>query len=213
MKRLTSKTFLGLLLLCFAATAWGQGTRIATVDLTKVFDKYWRTKQAQELLNERKTDLEKDFNNMVLEYKTTQTNYQKLLDDATNPALSSEEKDRRKKAAEEKLKQLKDSEEQIKTYKSQAGVTIEQQGQRLRDNILTEIRNALNVKAKSAGYTLVFDTSAESAKGIPILPYVSRENDLTEDLIDQLNAGQPKETPKTDDKKEEKKEEKKSSPK
>src|SRR5438552_5702347 len=156
MKKLIVPMAGALLLLWLAAPyAHAQG-RIATVDLTKVFDGYWKTKQAQALLNEHKADLQKEDNNMMQEYGNNRTNYQKLLDDANNPALSSEERDRRKKSAEDKLKQLKESEDQIKQFRAQASNTIDEQGQRMRNNILTEIRNALNAKAKAAGYALVF---------------------------------------------------------
>jgi outer membrane protein len=185
-------------------SVYAQG-RIATVDLSKVFDNYWKTKQAQALLNEHKADLQKEDNNMMQEYGNNKTNWMKLVDDASNPALSADERERRKKSAEEKLKQLRDSEEQIKQFRAQASNTIEEQGQRMRNNILTEIRSAISAKAKSAGYALVFDTAAESALHTPIIPYTSRENDLTDELLDQLNAGQPKEEVKTDNKKDDKK--------
>src|SRR5215471_14383514 len=93
-------------------SVFAQG-RIATVDLSKVFDNYWKTKQAQALLNEHKADLQKEDNNMMQEYGNNKTNWMKLVDDASNPALSADERERRKKSAEEKLKQLKDSEDQI----------------------------------------------------------------------------------------------------
>jgi outer membrane protein len=212
MKKFATNLAGALLLLWFAAPCVQAQGRIGTVDLTKVFDNYWKTKQAQASLNEHKADLTKEDNNMIQEYNTAKTNYAKLLEDSANPALSADERDRRKKAAEEKLKQLRESEDQIKQFETQARVTIEEQGQRLRNNILTEIRNALSAKAKSAGYTMIFDTSAESAQHTPIIPYVTEDNDLTKDLIEQLNLGQPKDVARPEDKSE-KKEEKKTTPK
>src|SRR5262249_55918121 len=154
MKKFVTKIASASLLLWLAALSVQAQGRIGTVDLTKVFDNYYKTKAAQLILNERKADLTKEDNNMLLEFNTAKTNYNKLLEDSTNPALSSDERDRRQKAAQEKLKQLKESEDQIKQFEAQARNTIEEQGQRMRNNILSEIKNALAAKAKSAGYTM-----------------------------------------------------------
>ncbi|MFM8420164.1 MAG: hypothetical protein ACKOEQ_08580, partial [Verrucomicrobiota bacterium] len=44
-------------------------TKVAVVDLQKVFDGYWRTKQADTQLKERANDLEKARTGMVDDYK------------------------------------------------------------------------------------------------------------------------------------------------
>ena len=57
--------------------------------------------------------------------------------------------------------------------------------------------------------SLVFDTAAESANGTPIVLFSNSENDMTEDILKQLNLGAPAETAKPEEKKEEKKDGKK----
>jgi len=195
----------GLLLIwLMSGSAWAQG-RIATVDLVKVFDNYWKTKQADAALKDRAADMEKEYNNMVQDYTKAKTEYQNLLSDANNQALSQEEREKRKKSAEDKLKLLKDTEDSIKQYRTQATTTIDEQRRRMRDNIVAEIRNVLNAKAKSAGYSMVLDTTAEEATHTPVVLYTSNENDMTEALLNQLNAGAPAEAPQTEEKKDQKK--------
>ena len=195
----------GLLLICLmSGPAWAQG-RIATVDLRKVFDNYWKTKQADAALKDRAADMEKEYNNMVQDYTKAKAEYQNLLSDANNQALSQEEREKRKKSAEDKLKLLKDTEDSIKQYRTQATTTIDEQRRRMRDNIVAEIRNVLNAKAKSAGYSMVLDTTAVGTTLTPVVIYTSNENDMTEALLNQLNAGAPAEAPQTEEKKDQKK--------
>ena len=66
----------------------------------------------------------------------------------------------------------------------------------MRENILTEIRNTVNAKAKAGGYALVMDTAAESVNNTPVILFTNGENDLTDAVLSQLNAGAPLETPK-----------------
>ena len=54
-------------------------------------------------------------------------------------------------------------------------------------------------KAKAAGFSLVIDTTAESIGGMPLVLYNNNENDMTESVIQQLNATAPPETASTDD--------------
>ena len=62
---------------------------------------------------------------------------------------------------------------------------------RMRDNILVEIKAAVTVKAKAAGYSLVIDAAAETANATTAVVYSSGENDLTDAVLKQLNAGAP----------------------
>src|SRR5271157_3346688 len=87
-----------LLTLMMSSSGWAQG-RIATVDLRKVFDNYWKTKQADAALKDRAADLEKDHKSMLDEWKKAKDEYQGMLTEANNQTLSLEERERRKKSA------------------------------------------------------------------------------------------------------------------
>ena len=61
-------TTFALMLLCAAPSALAQG-RIATVNLSKLFDDYWKTKQAKAAFEDQKADLEKEGKGMLAEFK------------------------------------------------------------------------------------------------------------------------------------------------
>ena len=186
-------------------------TRIGMVDLRKVFDGYWKKKQAEAALKERQTDMEKEDRNMVDDYKKAKEDYQSLLASANDQAVSTEERDKRKSAAEEKLRRMKEMEDSIAQYERQARTTIGEQSQRMRSNILTEIRNVVNAKAKAGGFSLVIDTASESINNTPVFLYTNNENDITDAVLQQLNATAPADALKTDDKTTDKDDKKKDS--
>jgi len=209
MKYLIRKALIGALLAgVLTGSAWAQ-TRIATVDLRKLFDGYWKTKQADSALKDRATDLDKEFKGLRENYQKLKEEYQTLLADANNQTLSAEERDKRKQAAEGKLQGIKDAEETMVKFERQARTTIDEQKRRMRDNILTEIRTVVTAKVKSAGFALAVDSAAESGNGTPIFLFNSGENDLTDSVLAQLNAAAPVDTTKPEEKKEESKPEKK----
>src|SRR5262249_23451892 len=102
-----------------AFPASGQN-RVATVDLRKLFDNYWKTKQADTALKDRAADLDKEDKGLRDDLKKANDEYQKLLADANDQAVSADERDKRKKVAEAKLKDIKDTEDTIVQFERQA---------------------------------------------------------------------------------------------
>src|SRR5579859_2239321 len=94
------------------SSAWAQG-KLATVDLKRLFENYWKTKQASATLDDRKKDMEKEDKNMMDDYKRMKDDYQTILTAAGDQNIAPEEREKRKKNSEDKLKQLKDLEETI----------------------------------------------------------------------------------------------------
>jgi len=179
------------LLIFLSVPALAQTNKIATVDLRKLFDGYWKTKQVQTVLNERKAQLDNDDKSMRDDFKKGGDEYQKLLADANDQAISSDQRDKRKQAAADKLKQLQDSKNAIDQFERQAQITLSEQSQRMRDNILSDIKAAVAAQARSAGYAMVIDAAAETANATTAVVYSSGENDLTDAVLKRLNAGAP----------------------
>jgi Skp family chaperone for outer membrane proteins len=191
MKNILRTLFPAVLLLAFmGGTALAQ-TKIATVNLKTLFDSYWKTKQAQASIQDRATQLDKDDKSMKDDLKKGSEEYQQLLSQANDQAISSDERDKRKQAATEKLKQLEERRTAIDQYERQAQATLNDQRQRMREKILVDIQGAVTTKAKSSGYALVIDIAAESISGTPSVVYHTDDNDLTDVVLKQLNAGAP----------------------
>lgn len=180
-----------VLLLVFLSSPALAQQKIATVDVQKLFDGYWKKKQAEAALNDRKTELEKEDRGFLDDLKKSKDDYQKLLDAANDPAISDDERAKRKQAANDKQKQIADSQQTIVQFERQAQVQLSEQSQRMRSNIIKEIQTAVAAKAKSGGYTMVIDSAAETANQTPAILYTDGQNDLTDAVLSQLNAGAP----------------------
>ncbi len=179
-----------VLVLCTALPAVAQ-EKIATVDLRKVFDGYWKTKQANAALKERGDEMEKELKGLVADFESGKQEYQTLLESANDQAASITERERRKKKAEDKLKSLREDEQNIQQFQRQARTTIDEQQRRMRDNILEEVKATITSLAKSGGFTLVFDTAADTPNRTPVILYTSDPDDLTDAVLSQLNATAP----------------------
>jgi outer membrane protein len=189
---------LGLALLT-AAPIRAADTKIGQVDLKKIFEGYYKTKAADSQLKERATDSEKVLKGMVDDFTKAQEDYKKTIDSANDQAVSSEERDKRKKNAEAKLLELQEIQRSVQQFRTQTQTTLDEQKKRMREEILKAIKEVVDTKAKKAGYTMVFDTAAESINQTLVILYNSGNNDFTDEVLAEINKDAPADLPKTAD--------------
>ena len=215
------KLALMLALASFCTMAAQAETKVGTINLLKVFENYYKTRQADANLKDEAADKDKERKEMITEFRKGEDEWKKLLDQANDQAVAAEERDKSKKAAEKKLLELRELEQTIKQFETTTRAQIGEKMRFKREAVVQEIRTAVNAKAKANGYTFVYDVSAESTSGTPIILYSTGENDLTETILSELNSTAPagvikalderkaKEEAEKKDKKDEKKDEKK----
>ncbi len=179
----------GCVVLAGAAVAADQ--KIGTVDLKKVFDKYYKTIQSTAALKLEAADMEKERKQMMDNAERHKTEWQTLIDKANDQAVSSEEREKSKKAAEQKYVELESDKQSITEFDRASASRLREKELQRRDAIVKEIRGILNVDAKAGGYTMVLDPSGESGNMVPVVLYTNGQNDLTDALIKELNSTAP----------------------
>ena len=196
MNKLIGRMFLAMALAGFCTAGAQAQTRIATIDGKKVTNAYWKTKEALSALKDRREDLMKELKGMGDDLKKGQEEYRKLLDDANDSAVSDQEREKRKKAAETKLKSLSELKERATEFDRNASANLNEQATRMSERIDEKVRTVVAARAKSAGYTLVLDSTALGVQNKPLVLYANDDTDLTQSVIEQLNADAPAEAAK-----------------
>jgi len=171
-------------------------TKMGVVDLKKVFDGYWRTKQADGQLKERASDFEKARNGLIEDYKKSNEEFRKASETANDPAVSADERERRKKDLEKRLADVREQENSIRTFDQNTRQALAEQQGRMRESVLRDIRGVLDEKAKAGGYNVVFDLAATTINQTTVIMYstlAGSDSDLTDAVLKQLNANAPPE--------------------
>ena len=179
-------TILTLVLLAAAVISASADTKVATVDMKKLFNGYYKTRLAQSSLESRKTELRKEIKDMADGLDKAQTDYKQLLDEASDQAISADERDKRKQSAADKAKEINSSRAAIEQFQRQAEAQLADQSQRMSANLVGEIQKAVADKAKAGGFSLVL-----SSDKIEVVVFANGDNDLTASVLSQLNAGAP----------------------
>lgn len=191
MKKLFS-TLLTAAILAATATIAQAESKVATIDMKKLFNGYYKTKLAQSSLENRKVELRKEIKEMADNLEKSQAAYKQLLDQSTDPAVSAEEREKRKQAAADKAKEIASSRGAIEQFQRQAESQLADQSQRMSVNLVNEIQKAVSDKAKAGGYSMVLNSASNET-----VVYSSNENDLTAAVLAQINAGAPVDLPNT----------------
>jgi outer membrane protein len=191
MNRISSHFLKSVCLAALLAGGVQAQPKIAVVDMKKAFDAYYKTKQAEAQIKERATDSDKVYKGMIEDYKKANEDYRKLFDSSNDQAVSTDEREKRKKSAEAKLMELQEIEKSVKQFEQQARTSIGEMEKRMRDKIVEKIREVVTARAKAGAFTLVFDLAAVTPYQTPIILHSSGENDLTDAVIKEINADAP----------------------
>lgn len=174
-----------IVLMTVAMSASAQN-KIATVDMKKLLKTYYKTKMAENALEKKRDDLRKELKDMADGLDKAKVDYKALLDQANDPAISSDERDRRKQAAGDKVREINNSQTALEQFQRQAEAQLQDQSQRMSSQLIIEIQKAVGDKAKTAGYSLVVNSANPDA-----IVYSADSTDITDDVLKQLNAGAP----------------------
>jgi len=185
MKKFLKALLITTVLVATAVSASAQ-TKIATVDIKKLFNGYYKTKLAQAALDNRKSELGKEIKDMIADLKKVEANYKQLLDQANDQGISADEREKRKQAAADKAKEMANARAAIEQFQRQADAQLADQSTRMSSNVLTEIQKAVADKAKAGGYNVVLNVN-----NIESVVYASPDCDITPGVLAQLNAGAP----------------------
>jgi outer membrane protein len=190
MKILLTRLAPVLLVFAFVQSTANAQFKMATVDLGRTFTNYWKTKEAGKRLQELDAENAKIKKEMFEGLQKAQDDYKKLDADARDQAVSVEEREKRKKAAVEKLKDIEQIKADLERYDRRTTSEWNLQYMKARDALLEEIRAVVNAKAKTGGFALVIDASAQTPDRTPIVLY-STADDITESVVSQINANAP----------------------
>jgi outer membrane protein len=185
MKKMRYSILTAVLLLATVASAGAQ-TKLASVDMKKLFNGYYKTKLAQSSLENRKSELRKEIKDMSDSLDKAQADYKKLLDQSTDQAISSGEREKLKQSVADKAKEINNSRGAIEQFQRQAEAQLADQSQRMSGNLVGEIQKAVADKAKAGGYSMVLNSSS-----VEVVVFASTSTDITPWVLAQLNEGAP----------------------
>src|SRR5271156_2806472 len=106
-----------LLVAVFAATtASAQSAKFGTVDMKRVFDSYYKTKDAESKINEARNSAKKELEDRMDIAKKSLEEVKKLDEDIQSAALSKDAKEQKSKIRSDKALELQNMDREIREF-------------------------------------------------------------------------------------------------
>jgi outer membrane protein len=185
--------FLLLTVLFFAPLSIASADlKIAVIDLSKAFDSYYKTKDAQARIKQKEDGFQKDLQDMKVDYDHMVEEAQKLKDAAQDPTLSPAARDDKNKALQAKLQDLQNMERKLQETSNERNRELQDEIVRLHKEIVDEIAKVVTDYSGPQGFDLVLDKSASATTSVPTILFNSGKLiDITPDIVSKLNAAAP----------------------
>ncbi|MBI5685595.1 MAG: OmpH family outer membrane protein [Verrucomicrobia bacterium] len=188
--------------LAVAAAGWmvpaasAQATKIGSVDMRKLYEEFYKTKVAQRSFDESVGAYKKDYQQRVNDYNKLNEEFQKLREEANNPALTQEKREQKAKSVQEKVLELRKSLEAVKEFEQNSQQYLNDLRRRQNDAILKEILEAVRKKGRDGSYTVIVDNSGfGTVASVPMAVYADEKLDFTDMVLKELNANAPASLP------------------
>jgi outer membrane protein len=194
MKKYLALPALILALAFSSATASAQALKIGTVDMKKVFESYYKTKDAEAKINESRNAAKKELEDRMDIAKKSLEEVKKLDEDIAKPELSKDAREQKAKIRSEKAAELQNMDREIREFQQTREKQLQEQSVRMRAGIVDDINKVVADKVKAENFELVFDKSGPSLNGVPIVLYARDNYDFTDAVITALNKNKGKET-------------------
>ncbi|MFL2904498.1 MAG: OmpH family outer membrane protein [Limisphaerales bacterium] len=167
-------------------------TAIGVISLEKVYNGYWRTDVENKKLKTKQEEALgriKKLEESLREEGTVLGNMIKAMQD---PRLAAAERSNRQQQVQTKQKELQQMQDAIQGFRERTRKDLELDMRKEREQIMEEIQQIVSTEAKKRKLNLVLDEAARSAAIAPIVIFTDGENDLTEEVLRQLNLSDPK---------------------
>jgi outer membrane protein len=169
------------------ASASAQSLKVGTVDMKRVFDNYYKTKDAESKINEARNAAKKELEDRMDIAKKSLEEVKKLDEDIQSAALSKDAKEQKSKLRSDKALELQNMDREIREFQQSREKQLQEQSMRMRAGIVDDINKVVADRVKAESYNLVFDKSGPSLNGVPIVLYSMDNYDFTDAVIKALN--------------------------
>ncbi len=165
--------------------------KVATVDLNRAYSEYWKTQDKMGKLMERSKDAQDQIDEMKKRIEKIAAEGKQLQQDAENPAINAEAKDRIKGDAQRKFQEFQEMQDRLRQFADNMERSLAQDKRVFQELMIDEIKSKVLDIAKGKGANLIIDTSGKTMNGVSSILYADPGFDVTDVVITELNKTKP----------------------
>ncbi|MBE6377667.1 MAG: OmpH family outer membrane protein [Lentisphaerae bacterium] len=181
------KKILLALLIGVSAVLSAAELRIAVVDLDRVFKSYYKSRIAEDFLNQQAEAARTYMSQLNSQLESLRAEARRLGTNALNPALNDQARKKAADDADAALAKVKSKETEISLYANERRREFMRLQQEKRDAIVKDIRQEIKRRAAAGNYAFVLDSSGKTTSGLPAVVVFPAKHDISDEVIRELN--------------------------
>jgi Skp family chaperone for outer membrane proteins len=168
--------------------------KIGIVDMKRVFQEYYKTKEAEKKVNEDKSKAKKELDQRSAAYQKLIGDWEQAMKIVQDKLVNPELKQQKQAEAQKISSEAKALEREIDEFRRRREQQLQEQVMRMRKGLLDDISQQVEEKAARDNYDLVFDKSGVSPSGVKFLLHSKDAVDFSNEVLADLNKNAPKES-------------------
>lgn len=180
----------GFLMLQTGAQA--QRLKIATVDMERLFNEYYKTTQVQKDINIERARIQKDNNLRLKDIRDIDDALQKIREQLQDESVGEKKKQDLNQEARDLSQDGIHKERERSEFLERRNRALSEKMSKQMRAILVKIQRTVSERAKAGNYDYIFDQSGNSNQGIPFVLHARDTTDLTDSLLEEINKDAPK---------------------
>lgn len=170
-----------------AASVFADSSKIAVVDLEKVFREYYKSKIAEDMIRRQAGVYRNYLERLANELKSAKAKAENARAEALNLGLSAADRTKAEQAAAQAFRTVSEKQAEIALYRSGREKDMQKLEESKRKEIMDDIKAELKKRAAAGGYTYVFDSSGKTTNNMGAILIYPASHDITSEVINNLN--------------------------
>ena len=186
------KKLLLVLLVTVSAILPAAEIRVAVVDLDRVFREYYKSRIAEDFLNQQAEAARIYMGQLKTRLEAAQAEARRLGTNALNPALSDADRKKAADAADAAAAKVKSVETEMTLFVNERKRELFRLEQERRNEIIADIQREIQRRAAAENYSFVLDSSGKTTNNLPMVLIFPKKNDISDAVIRELNRSAAK---------------------
>ena len=184
------KTLLAIILWAVALSTVRAELKVATVDLQRLMTEYHRAQEVGKQLREKQVSFQKEMEGLRIEGRTLIRETDELQKLSLDNALSTSEREAKKRAFEGKVADLRAFEVRYDTVRSQRETDLQTFASQNNKRVIDDVLSVTRTLAEKQGINLLLNASRSNPVSSDVL-YSKGVDDITDSVLASLNTRKP----------------------
>lgn len=165
--------------------------RVATIDLSRALDQYWKTQKKTGEFMESNNRAQEQVDDIQKRMAEIADEVKKLQEEANNPAINKDAKDRITGDAQKKFQEYRNMQERLAQFVENTQRALDDERKLFMELMFGEINNVVQSIGKARGANFIVDTSGRTTSGMSSILFADPAFDITDAVVAELNKSKP----------------------